>query len=195
MKILLAVDGSNLYHRLREISLWVDYNELAEWLTKGDEVAAKRFYVGRVKANPESEKAVAMMSSQQKMLANLKKAGWEIAEGYLLNSGDGTYHEKGVDVKMANDIVLGAVRKTYEKAILLTSDNDMIPAVTTAIEEGCKVEYVGFSHKPSYGLIKNCTDRRLIAEKDLMALPSTHTIVPPAAIPVRTKKSKPHSAM
>ena len=41
----------------------------------------------------------------------------------------------------------------YDTAILVSSDTDLIPALIKVREMKKKVEYIGFSHKPSYGLI------------------------------------------
>lgn len=79
----------------------------------------------------------------------------------------GHYREKGVDVKLAVDIVLKAVKDYYDTAILVSSDTDLVPAIQAVKEFGKRVEYIGFSHQPSFGLIKAAADRRLIRKQDL----------------------------
>lgn len=44
--------------------------------------------------------------------------------------------EKGVDVKMAIDAVMGALRDEYDVAILATCDNDFVPVVEALLELG-----------------------------------------------------------
>jgi uncharacterized LabA/DUF88 family protein len=167
MRALLIVDGSNLYHRLKELRLRIDYEALARHLRGEDELVSKRYYVGKVRARAGDAKAIQLMTAQQKLLSRLRQNRWNISEGYLLSSGDGRYHEKGVDVRMANDIVLGAVRDEYDKLLLLSSDNDLLPAVMTGMEEGKHVRYIGFTHRPSYGLIKHCSSHYLMSPEDL----------------------------
>ena len=77
------------------------------------------------------------------------------------------YHEKGVDVLMAVDLLTGAYEDTYDTAILVSSDTDLIPALTKVRAMKKKIEYVGFSHKPSLGLITNSDVRRLFTPDDL----------------------------
>jgi len=50
---------------------------------------------------------------------------------------------------------------------LVTSDADLIPAIKKVKTMGRKVEYIGFSHKPSYALIANSDVRRLLIKDEL----------------------------
>ena len=77
------------------------------------------------------------------------------------------YHEKGVDVLMAVGMLVGAYEDTYDILILVSSDTDLIPALEKVRILGKRVEYVGFSHKPSYGLIAHSDIRRLLLKEDI----------------------------
>ena len=78
------------------------------------------------------------------------------------------FYEKGVDVLMAVDMLVGAYENLYDILILVSSDTDLIPALEKVRFKGKKVEYIGFSHKPSYGLIANSDIRRLLTKEDLL---------------------------
>jgi uncharacterized LabA/DUF88 family protein len=41
----------------------------------------------------------------------------------------GAYHEKGVDVRIAVDMIVGAYENEFDTVILISSDTDLIPAV------------------------------------------------------------------
>ncbi|PIX31320.1 helicase, partial [Candidatus Berkelbacteria bacterium CG_4_8_14_3_um_filter_33_6] len=41
---------------------------------------------------------------------------------------DGKYHEKGVDVRIAVDILRGALKNEYRRCFVISSDTDLIPA-------------------------------------------------------------------
>jgi len=77
------------------------------------------------------------------------------------------YYEKGVDVKIAVDLLVGAYENLYDTAILVSSDTDLIPAIEKVRALGKKVKYIGFSHEPSFGLIKNASESKLLAKNDL----------------------------
>ena len=61
---------------------------------------------------------------------------------------------------------------TYEnlcdRIILVSSDTDLLPAILKAKEKGVFIEYVGFSHKPSVGMVAECSQSRLFTKEDLL---------------------------
>ena len=82
-------------------------------------------------------------------------------------NNDGKYHEKGVDVQLAVDLLVGAYENTYDTAILLSSDTDLIPAIKKAKELGKAVEYIGFAHKPTIALQTHATLSRLLIQEEI----------------------------
>jgi uncharacterized LabA/DUF88 family protein len=109
-----------------------------------------------------------MQEGQVKLFNHLQsnKEEFNVQRGYLMRS-DGAFHEKGVDVKIAIDLLAGAYEDMYDTAILISSDTDLIPAIQKVRQLGKKVEYIGFSHKPSYGLIKNANETRLLTKNEM----------------------------
>ncbi|MFH1392152.1 MAG: NYN domain-containing protein [bacterium] len=105
------------------------------------------------------------MANQQKLLSNLQKQGFKIELGHMLKTDK--YHEKGVDVLIAVDMLIGAYEDLYDRLILVTSDTDLIPAIAKVRAKNKQVEYIGFSHKPSYGLITHSDIRRLLTKEGL----------------------------
>jgi len=111
-----------------------------------------------------------MQEGQVRLFNHLgsKSEGFNVQRGYLMKN-DGVFHEKGVDVKIAVDILVGAYEDLYDDAILISSDTDLIPVIQKVKQLGKRVEYIGFSHKPSYGLIKNASETRLLTREDVVA--------------------------
>jgi len=105
------------------------------------------------------------MIGQRKLTGKLRKNGWVVKFGQLLKDGD--YHEKGVDVQIVVDLLIGAYENLCDTAILVSSDTDLTPALIKVREMKKKVEYIGFSHKPSYGLITHSDIRRLLTKEDI----------------------------
>ena len=169
-RAFIIIDGSNFYHRLKEISLKnllsFDYRKFSEFLARGREAVLKKYYIGAVREEPGNSKSRKLMANQQKLISNLQKSGFEIGLGHMLKTDK--YHEKGVDVLMAVDLLIGAYENLFDTAILVTSDTDLIPAIDKVKERGKKIEYVGFSHKPSYALIAHSDIRRLLLKEELI---------------------------
>lgn len=103
---------------------------------------------------------------QQKFLSNLEKDGFVIKRGRILYDG-GRPREKGTDVKIAADLIIGAVDNLYDTAILVSSDTDLIPAIQYIRYKNKKLEYVGFSHAPLFGIQKYANFSRLLLPADI----------------------------
>jgi uncharacterized LabA/DUF88 family protein len=72
-----------------------------------------------------------------------------------------------VDVKIAVDLLTSAYEDSYDTAILLSSDTDLIPAIQKVRVLGKAVEYIGFAHRPSLGLQKHVNLSRLLISTEI----------------------------
>ena len=83
--------------------------------------------------------------------------------------------EKGIDVMLAIDLIVGAVEDIYDMAIIVSSDADLLPAIEWIRKTKNKqVMYVGFLYKnnnnaskPLYSMIVNTDIQRVLVETDL----------------------------
>ena len=168
-RIFIIIDGSNFYHRLKELNLAnlldFNYSKFAEFLNRGRKIVLSKYYIGAIREETGNQKSKELRKNQRILLNRLGKYGFKIGFGHMLKT-DG-YHEKGVDVLMAVDLLIGAYEDLYDTAILISSDTDLIPAIEKIRLMNKKVEYIGFSHKPSYGLIANSDIRRLLIKEDI----------------------------
>ncbi len=169
-RIFIVIDGSNFYHRLKELKLKnllsIDYEKFTQFLVGKRNLVVRKYYIAPIREEFNNPKSKELMIGQQKLLGKLQKQGWQIGFGHMLKA-DNIYHEKGVDVLMAIDLLVGAYENLYDTAILVSSDTDLIPVLTKVRSMKKKVEYIGFSHKPSYGLITHSDIRRLLTEEDI----------------------------
>jgi uncharacterized LabA/DUF88 family protein len=168
-RAFIIIDGNNFYHRLKELELTnllsFDYEKFAQFLAGRRELVSKNYYIGAIREERNNPKSRELMRGQRKLTGRLQKENWIIKFGHMLKA-DG-YHEKGVDVQIATDILIGAYEDLYDTVILVSSDTDLIPALAKAREMKKKIEYIGFSHKPSYALIKHSDIRRLLTKEDI----------------------------
>lgn len=169
-RALVQFDGSNFYNKVKTLLPGVhlthfDYAGLASFLAQKCTTNVA-YYVGEIKLYPGNKKSQQLYSSQQSLFSHLRTQKVAIKTGYLLQS-KGVFHEKGVDVRIAVDMAVGAVRNEYDVCYLISSDTDLIPAIETAQEAGKKVVYVGFKGAVSQGLKKNCSSYVIVTPKDL----------------------------
>lgn len=169
-RVIVYVDGSNFFYYCKELSIpshpHFDFEKFISFLVNDRTLISKNYYIGGVRAKPNDTKAMKMMQKQMSFFSYLKKHQWKISKGYLLKV-DNRHHEKGVDVKLALDMVLNAVDNLCDTAILVSSDTDLLPAVVQTQERSKQVEYIGFSHQPSLAMVSKCRIRRLLTARDL----------------------------
>jgi len=169
-RVAIFIDGSNPYYKLKNLDVKnktkFDYFGFCNLLAVGRKIVSCKYYVGEVRAKKDNEKARSMLSMQQKLFSHLNKQGFAVEKGYLMET-DGKFHEKGVDVKIATDIIIGAYEDVYDTAIIISSDTDLIPAIRQARKLGKIIEHIGFSHAPSFGLQRHAHITRLLIYDDL----------------------------
>ena len=165
----ILIDGSNMYHYFKGLGLKpkikFDYKKFGEWLAGERTITSATYYIGKIRTDG-TPKSQSLRANQQRLLAWLIQCGWELEFGHMLKNDD-VFKEKGVDVHIAVDMLKGAYKDQYDTAILVSSDNDLIPAIHEVKEASKQIEYVGFSHQPSLGIIKHANIRTLLKKEDI----------------------------
>ncbi len=112
-RCIILIDGSNFYFKLKDLQLHnlleFDFSGFAQFLAKSNKIVGMQYYVGRIKQDGTT-KINKMHAEQQKLFENLKSHKFSYTLGYLMKS-DGRFHEKGVDVHIAVDILSAAYEK------------------------------------------------------------------------------------
>jgi len=171
--VAIYIDGGNLYRSLKNMgipqkSTRVNYTAFIEQLVGDRKLFSKRYYVGIVRNVDNTEKGEKMVKSQQKFLESLRSEGFDVKPGKIMYD-DGKIREKGVDVKLSVDLVIGAVDNLYDTAIVISSDTDLIPAIKYVIKyKSKKIEYIGFGMNPSLGMIKESSVSRIFSNTDMI---------------------------
>ena len=168
-RVFVIIDGNNFYHRLKELGLKnllsFDYERFSQFLIGKRKLVLKKYYIGAIREDRNNPKSKELRKNQRILLGRLQKQSWQIGFGHMLKTD--RYHEKGVDVLMAVDLLVGAYENLYDIVILITSDTDLIPALEKVRSKGKKIEYIGFSHNPSHALITHSDVRRLLIKDEL----------------------------
>lgn len=166
---LVLIDGSNFYFKLKELGikniLNFDISKLITTLAEKRKITETIYYVGKIRQDGTA-KTDKLLDAQQKLLTILRNQRIKYKLGYLLKNKD-KFHEKGVDVQIAVDIVVAAYEKLANRIILISSDTDLAPAIKIARKKGLVIEYIGFKHKPSIAMKRFCDKTRLLTKEDL----------------------------
>ena len=146
-RIMVFIDGSNLYHVLGEVCGRHDLNfgKFAEKIT-GDRRLIRTYYYN---IRQDSERDPNIATEQGKFLQTMYETPYlEVRMGVSKRHGE-TMVEKGVDVYMATDLVAFAFMDLYDTAIVVSGDGDFFPAIQTARNQGKHIEVAAFDNNLS----------------------------------------------
>ena len=175
-RAFVFIDGSNFYFKLKDLTSklggkysLIDFNfrEFAGWLVKPNELIEIRYYLGAVKRERNNPKSEQLYADQQKLIGKLQQQNIVITFGQVIRHPDKTYHEKGVDVRLAVEMIRFARKNKYDIAYLVSSDTDLVAAVEEVQAFGKKVQYVGTPKGQSYGLSSVADDVRLLRQEEI----------------------------
>ena len=165
-RVHVFIDGSNFYHQLIKFlghARLGNYSEFFEGLmNSGQKLVGITYYIGKINPNTgsdEREKEISktLAAHQEKFLNWLKECGIEYKLGYFQKDGQS---EKGVDVKIAVDMIKLAYEDDYDTAFLVSGDGDLVDAVDLVKELDKKVANLIFYHHKkssfSYRLRRAC---------------------------------------
>ncbi len=171
METILLIDGENLKGKIKwvfkesgkEKPVWheYDFKSLFEKVLKGVDVDRKIFYFARIKEHADSiQKSKELIEEQRLLKTHLESQGFEVVlSGRVRGQIEEVrgvkilvFKEKGVDVKIAIDMVSFACDKKAKEIILASSDSDLQPAIKEVRDRKVNCVYLGFETQPNKGL-------------------------------------------
>lgn len=200
-RVQIFIDGGNFHHlvlkKLNIKELDFLFEAFAQFLSNSRTITnlGKRYYVGTVREQENNPKSKHSMAQQLKLFSKLWANNWQTKtsklrlrkEKVIIDERTTNYQEilkrgitqiecqrfreKGIDVKIATDLLIGA-------AILVSSDTDLVPVIDLVrLRFKKKVEYIGFSiidespahenAQPSPTMIKKTDIQRILVKSDL----------------------------
>lgn len=193
MQTVLLIDGENLKGKIKwvfktfdiERPRWdkYDFKGLFDAVLAGLTVDRKVFYFARIKEHVDSQEKSQQLIEEQRLLKNhLEKQGFEVilsgrVRGQWEEDHSGKksliFKEKGVDVKIAVDMVSFACDSKVKEIILASSDSDLQPAVKEVRDRGVTCAYLGFETQPNKGLTYTTTRTILIRNNEALSFGKT----------------------
>jgi len=173
MTTYLFIDGENFLHKLEDAliqqdiakntidSAHLDLKKLIQLALPKEQIAKSTFYSAKLQLYPATHaKSLKLIQQQRILKANLEKQGFTFilagnvrSQTVTVNGKSKTiFREKGVDVRMAVDLVSLSCDKAIQRAIVCSSDSDLQPAIAETRKRGVEVIYLGFENSPNKGL-------------------------------------------
>jgi len=189
MDTYLFIDGENFLHKLEDaltesgipkkkiVMKNLDYSSLFESVLSGYSVTKKLFYSARLRVFEETrEKSMELIQKQRVLKQKLEKQGFDFIlagtvrpqEVKANKKTSYVFREKGVDVRIAVDMVSLSCDKKINNAILCSSDSDLQPAIAESKHRGVKVIYLGFEISPNKGMTYTCDKTILFRNSEIL---------------------------
>ena len=151
-RVMVFIDGSNMYHSLKLCAHRhdLDYYHFSKKIC-GMERKLVQIYYYNIELDASFDTVA--HSGQQRFFYKLKQTPkLEMRLGRGQRKPDGSWCEKGVDVKLAIDMVEKAYQDQYDDAILVSADGDFSEVVQTIRKTGKRIELATFSGSQCYHL-------------------------------------------
>ncbi len=187
MDTVFLIDGENLKGKIKTVfkeagkgkPIWhqYDFKGLFNKILQGMVINRKVFYFARIKEHEGSEKKSKELIEEQRLLkTHLESQSFEVVlsgrvRGQMEDGRGGkpilVFKEKGVDVKIAVDMVSLACDKKVKEIILASSDSDLQPAIKEVRSRRVSCVYLGFEAQPNKGLSYTTNRTILIRNSEL----------------------------
>ncbi|MEK9186514.1 MAG: NYN domain-containing protein [Patescibacteria group bacterium] len=188
MQTILFIDGENFVKKIRAVfesenkpkPKFDTYNfrDLLDKVLKDIAIDKTIFYFAHLKEHPDTEEKSKQLIEEQRLLKNhLQQQNFEVAlfgrvRGQIEVDSRGkkslVFKEKGVDVKIAVDMVTAACDGKLKAAIIGSSDSDLQPAIAELKKRNVERIYLGFEMMPNKGLTYTTNRTILIRNSEVL---------------------------
>lgn len=150
-RVMVFIDGSNLYHSVKAFyqRTDVDFAKFCAKLSGPGRQLLRGYYYNAIVDQAQEPQRYA---EQQRFFDRLRRVPrFEVKLGTLVYRGFPAVppYEKGIDVRLATDMLVHAFRGNFDVAILVSGDNDFVDAVQAVKDLGRTVEVALFGNLDS----------------------------------------------
>lgn len=141
MKVVFFIDGFNLYHALNDncqmphlrFYKWVNFAKLAGcYITKKDQIGQIYFFTALTTwSQDKMNRHKILIKAQEHNGVSTVYGEFKRRDKFcnLCKKTYKTFEEKQTDVNIAIHLFREAIKETYDKAILISGDSDLIPSI------------------------------------------------------------------
>lgn len=200
MQTIAFIDGENFRKSISLVfkengknkPVWhiYDFKGLLDKVLKGISINQTLFYFARLQLHPDTQEKSKQLIEERRLLKTyLEKKGYTViiagrvrghmekVKGVLgVKKEVLTFKEKGVDVKIAVDMVSKACDRRLKQAIIGSSDSDLQPAIQELRKRKVICIYLGFENKPNKGLTATTNKTILIRDSEVLEFEKEKTI-------------------
>lgn len=166
---MVFIDGSNLYHTLKNEhgKTTLDFVKFCGNLCGARQLIRVYYYNAAVDSTKEPDRH----KDQQKFFQKIRRLPYfEVRLASLVYRNWPTVppYEKGLDIKLATDLLVHAFRQNYDTAILVSGDNDFADALQAAKDFGRNTE-VALFHPAGSQKLRDVADRVIEVDANFLS--------------------------
>ncbi len=165
-RLMIFIDGSNLYHSLKSHfkRTDIDIGKFCQKLLDRRRLIRIYYYNALVGRREEPER----YRDQQTFLASVNAIPYcELRLGRLvyINWPNSPPYEKGVDIMLTTDLLTHSYKNNYDVAILVAGDSDYVGALQAVKDNGKNVEVALFGKERTSRPLREVADRIITIDK------------------------------
>ncbi len=148
-RVMIFIDGSNLFWACRNRGIKVDYDRLRQFLA-GSRILVRTYYYCSTKVSPTEgqqkfHEALRFMGIEVVVKTLVKRKTWAplVSTGQLVEVEKD--EEKGVDIALVTDLLSMGYKNAYDTAIVVGADADFEKAFKELKQMGKRLEIAAFS--------------------------------------------------
>lgn len=160
-RAMIFIDGTNLFHRLEGAKLEV-------------EELARVFQVFAYVYGHRQLSRIYLYTIQEHLDRAVKRHGSKFTDGIRVVLGhgiptkDGNIKEKAVDALLVADLIYHAASRNCDYAVLVSTDQDFVRAISRVEDFGCRTAVVGICSGVPDLLVKNSDQHFIIPQEHLV---------------------------
>jgi len=159
-RVMIFIDGSNLYHSLKNFfkRTDIDIGKLANKLLDRRRLIRIYYYNAKVGLKEEPQR----YRDQQAFFDSVSAIPYcELRLGRLvyINWPNTPPFEKGVDIQLATDMITHSFKNNYDVAVLMAGDNDYVGALQAVKDNGKNVEVALFGKERTSRQLRIAADK------------------------------------
>ncbi|NWF59153.1 MAG: NYN domain-containing protein [Fischerella sp.] len=139
-RVVILIDGSNLFYAALQLGIEIDYSKLLSHLAKGGRLLRAFFYTGVDRTNEK----------QQGFLLWMRRNGYRVVTKDVVQFPDGS-KKANLEVEIAVDMM--TLASYCDTVVLVSGDGDLAYAVNAVSYKGVRVEIVSLRSMTSDNLI------------------------------------------
>src|SRR3990167_9912048 len=142
------IDSQNLHLGVQSLGWELDYKKFRRYLREKYKVATAYLFIGYIPQN-------------QDLYSSLQKSGYILKFKPVLSNKDGS-HKGNVDADIVLQIVIDYYEKSFDKAIIVTSDGDFYSSVKFLYDRGKLGKVVSPYIKTCSSLLKKTAKEKIV---------------------------------